>query len=85
MGKALSRWQKVLPGAQVHTFPETGHFVPDEVGKEVAHRWRLFSRSLAKYVPVVSRCQGQAMPRDLPAQSASPGVRPDQQKKRDER
>jgi pimeloyl-ACP methyl ester carboxylesterase len=36
MGRALARWQQALPGAQVHTFPETGHFVPDEAGKQVA-------------------------------------------------
>jgi haloalkane dehalogenase len=30
----LARWQRELPGAEVHTFPASGHFVPEEAGAD---------------------------------------------------
>lgn len=30
-GKQLPRWRELLPHAEVHTFPNAGHFVPEEV------------------------------------------------------
>ena len=32
----LERWRRAFPEAQVHTFPASGHFVPEEAAAEAA-------------------------------------------------
>jgi haloalkane dehalogenase len=36
VGDALGRWQQVFANARSHSFPQAGHFVPDEARDEVA-------------------------------------------------
>lgn len=44
--KELARWKDLFPRASVRTFPQVGHFVPDEAGPESAEEIHAFLHSV---------------------------------------
>lgn len=40
--KELARWKELFPNSRVVTYPQVGHFVPDEAGAEAAQEIRNF-------------------------------------------
>jgi haloalkane dehalogenase len=41
----LRRWRSLFPDAEVHRWPQVGHYVPEEAGSALAARVRAFLRS----------------------------------------
>lgn len=46
--KELARWKNLFPKAKVVTFPQVGHFVPDEAGPEAAEEIHAFLHTVLR-------------------------------------
>ena len=42
--RVLAEWQRRFPAAEVHTFPDAGHYVLEDAGEEVLRLLRDFLR-----------------------------------------